>query len=160
MFYAPMGRFQLQLKLELPLFSSFTIVHSNSCVCSCRPFVVLTTSSTLNKTCQRYCKYDERLIGTNTTIWMGWRWNLKIEIIPILIPTTNNSLSDNSKVAIGLSQDTSQVLICRTEDVPGQVVVPPSVWLQVPVCEICWRLDSQHKPLRRNRQQTHRHLPS
>ena len=44
-------------------------------------------ASTPNKTCQRCRKNDERPTGTNTTNWMGWRWKLTINIIPILILT-------------------------------------------------------------------------
>ena len=43
MFRAPMGRFQLESKLELPLFSGFTVVPF-SCVCSYRPFIILLQS--------------------------------------------------------------------------------------------------------------------
>ena len=45
MFHAPMGRLQLELTLELPLFSG--------CVRSCRPFVVFTTSSAGIVECRR-----------------------------------------------------------------------------------------------------------
>ena len=39
-------------------------------------------TSTLNKTCRRYRKNDERPTGMNTTKWMGRRWNLKINVRP------------------------------------------------------------------------------
>ena len=42
--------------------------------------------STLDYTCRRCQKIDERRTGTNTTKWMGRRWCLKIKVIPILIP--------------------------------------------------------------------------
>ena len=42
MFNAPMERFSLELKLDLPWFSGFTSSHLSSCVLFCRPFVVLT----------------------------------------------------------------------------------------------------------------------
>jgi hypothetical protein len=43
MFHAPMGRFQLDQNLELPLFSVFTVVPFNCCVYSYRPFVAITS---------------------------------------------------------------------------------------------------------------------
>ena len=47
MFHVPMGRFQLESKLELPLFYIFIFIFVPSIICvrSCSPFVVLTTSS-------------------------------------------------------------------------------------------------------------------
>ena len=72
---------------------------------TCRPFVVFTSSadlvgcwnsfcrpgrttegtSTPKKTYRKCCKNDER--PTGTTNWMGWRWYMKIKVIPILILT-------------------------------------------------------------------------
>ena len=45
MFHVPMGRNQLESKLELPLFWGFTVLLLNSCVRPCRSFVILTKSS-------------------------------------------------------------------------------------------------------------------
>ena len=47
MFDTSMGIFHLELKLESPLFLGFTVAHSNSCVPSCRPFVVITFQQVL-----------------------------------------------------------------------------------------------------------------
>ena len=44
MFETPMGRFELESKLNLPLFSGFTVVPFYCCVHSCRSFVNNLTS--------------------------------------------------------------------------------------------------------------------
>ena len=49
-------------------------------------------TSTPNKTCRR-CKNEERPTKSNTTNWMGRRWNLKIKVIRILILTGSEASS-------------------------------------------------------------------
>ena len=44
-FHAPMGKFQLESELKLPLFSGLTVVPFNWLCWFCRPFVSIVTSS-------------------------------------------------------------------------------------------------------------------
>ena len=102
-------RIQLYTKLELSLFSGLSSTNSVICVRSYKPFVNLLTSSAglvgfWNSFCspawavdcwsseenldtqqdvQKIQQIDESPTGTNTTNWMGRRWNLEIKVIPI-----------------------------------------------------------------------------
>ena len=71
MFYAPMGRFQLDLIYYFTYFS--TVVPSKICVfLSCRPFVVNTTItiiSDLNSNCQKPKPGDRSNFNTHKICW-------------------------------------------------------------------------------------------